>query len=163
MDLTEILSIAGKPGLYKRVSQTKTGMIVESLTEGKRFPVFAHERVSSLKEISIFTTSEDMPLRDVFKKIYAHQDGQKAIDHKSSPGELQSFFGDAVPEYDREQVYASDIKKIIMWYNLLHDKDMLEFTGEEEEEDAKEEDIKEDKKEDKKENTKGNTGNDAGN
>ena len=132
MDLTEIMSISGKPGLYKMISQTKNGMLVESMLDQKRFPVFAHEKISSLEEISIFTETEDLPLKDIFKKINDLLEGGKALSHKSSPEELKEFFDDVVPDYDKERVYVSDIKKVIQWYNLLHDKDMLDFTEDEE-------------------------------
>ncbi len=132
MDLTEILSISGKPGLHKMISQTKGGMLVESMSDQKRFPVFAHEKVSSLEEISIFTETDDIPLKDVFKKINEMMEGDKALSHKSSSDELKDFFDDVVPDYDTERVYVSDIKKVIQWYNVLHEMEMLDFTEEEE-------------------------------
>ncbi|RLD78753.1 MAG: hypothetical protein DRJ15_10900 [Bacteroidetes bacterium] len=132
MDLTEILSISGKPGLHKMISQTKGGMLVESMSDQKRFPVFAHEKVSSLEEISIFTETDDIPLKDVFKKINEMMEGDKALSHKSSSDELKDFFDDVVPDYDKERVYVSDIKKVIQWYNVLHEMEMLDFTEEEE-------------------------------
>jgi len=134
MDLTEILSIAGKPGLYKMISHTKTGMLVQSMDGEKRFPVFAHEKISSLEEISIFTEDDDVPLKDVLKKIHEMLEGEKALSHKSSSDELKDFFDDAIPDYDKERVYVSDIKKVIQWYNILHEKELLDFTEEEEEE-----------------------------
>ncbi len=132
MDLTEILSISGKPGLYKMISHTKSGMLVESMNDQKRFPVFAHEKISSLEEISIFTETDDLPLKEVFKKIHDLLEGEKALSHKSPANELKEFFDDAVPDYDKERVYVSDIKKVIQWYNVLHEKDMLDFSEEEE-------------------------------
>ena len=146
MDLTEILSISGKPGLYKMLSHTKTGMLVESLADKKRFPVFAHEKVSSLEEISIFTEDDDVPLKDVFKKIHEMLEGDKALSHKSSGDELKDFFDDVLPDYDKERVYVSDIKKVIQWYNVLHEMDMLDFT---EEEESKEEGTAEDENKEK--------------
>ncbi|MDT8394136.1 MAG: DUF5606 domain-containing protein [Bacteroidales bacterium] len=134
MDLTEIMSISGKPGLYRMITHTKTGMLVESMDDQKRFPVFTHEKVSSLEEISIFTETDDIPLKEVFKKIYDLLKGEKAISHKSSGEELKDFFDDVIPDYDKERVYVSDIKKVIQWYNILHEKDMLDFTEEEEKE-----------------------------
>ena len=136
MDLSKILSISGKPGLYKMVGQTKNGAIVESLADKKRFPAFASERISSLEEISLFTNDEDMIMKDVLKAINEKQNGEKAIDHKSDSKSLKEFFKAAIPDYDQERVYISDIKKILNWYNLLHEYNMLDFT---EEEDVKEE------------------------
>ena len=148
MDLTEILSISGKPGLYKMMSHTKTGMLVESMADKKRFPVFAHEKVSSLEEISIFTENDDVPLKDVFKKIHEMLEGGKALSHKSSGEELKDFFDDVLPDYDKERVYVSDIKKVIQWYNVLHEMELLDFTEEEEsKEDGAEESTEETKEE----------------
>ena len=131
MDLTKILAISGKPGLYMMLSQTKTGFIVESLSDGKRFPVFAHERVSSLQEISIFTTGdEDIQLREVFKKMFEKTEGRPGPDAKASQDEVKKFFGEMIPDYDSEKVYISDMKKAIAWYNTLLEKQMLDFTEE---------------------------------
>ena len=134
MDLTKIMAISGKPGLFKMLSQTKSGFVVESLTDGKRFPVFAHERVSSLEEISIFTTVEDdLPLKDVFKKFNEKLEGKPGPDPKASEGEVKKLFEETIPDYDADKVYISDMKKAIAWYNLLLEKGMLDFTEEEEE------------------------------
>ena len=140
MDLSKILAISGKPGLFKMLSQTKTGFIVESLLDGKRFPVFAHERVSSLEEISIFSTlEEDIPLKDILKMIFTRTEGKAAPDPKSTQEEQKAFFVEAVPDHDQERVHASDIRKVLGWYNLLLEKGMLTF---EEEEKAPEEEKK---------------------
>ncbi|MCX6233168.1 MAG: DUF5606 domain-containing protein [Bacteroidetes bacterium] len=149
MDLSKIMAISGKPGLYKSIANTKNGIIVESIIDGKRFTAFAHERVSSLEEISVFTTGEDLSLKDVLKRIFDKQQGQKAIDIKADTKALLSFFEEVVPEYDKERVYTSDIKKVINWYNLLQGKNMLDFT----EEEKKEETTKEEGTEEKKEET----------
>jgi len=133
MDLSKILAISGKPGLYKMLTEIKNGFIVESLSDGSRFPVFTHERVSSLQEISVFTTGdEDLPLKDVLRKIHEKMEGKTGPDPKSSPEKLKTFFKEAVPEYDPERVYVSDMKKVVSWYNLLLDKQMLDFTEENE-------------------------------
>lgn len=133
MDYSKILSVSGKPGLYEMISQTKNGFIVESLIDKKRFPVFAHERISTLEEISIFTTEEeDLPLKDVFKMIFEKQNGEKAIDPKSDAVAIKEFFLSTIPTYDSERVYVSDMKKVLSWYNLLLEKDLLVFEEEEE-------------------------------
>jgi len=140
MELSKILAISGKPGLYKMLSQTKAGFIVESFTDGKRFPVFAHERVSSLEEISIFTTGEeDLPLKEIFKKIHDKLEGKAAPETGSDSKALKDFFMEAIPEYDPERVYVSDMKKTLTWYNLLLEKDMLDFSEEDAEEEKPEE------------------------
>ena len=109
--------------------------------------VASTQKISSLEEISIFTETEDIPLKEVFKKIHDLLEGEKALSHKSTPEELKDFFDDAVPDYDKERVYVSDIKKVIQWYNILHEKEMLDFT--EEEEASGEGDGKDDEKNEK--------------
>lgn len=126
MDLKEILSITGKPGLYKLIAQSRTGVIVESLLDGKRFPVMASHNVSALADIAIYTYGEEVPLAEIFKTIFKKEDGGQAISHKSSAAELQSYFSEIVPEFDEERVYASDIKKVFSWYNLLQSKGLVD-------------------------------------
>ena len=135
MDFSKILSISGKPGLHKMVGESKNGLIVESLTDGKKFPAFSHERISSLKEISIYTETGDISLKEVLKKMKEIQDG-KPVDNpkKTNSSDLKVLFGQFVPDYDKDVVYVSDIKKVFTWYNLLLEKDMLDFTDEEENE-----------------------------
>jgi len=135
MDFSKILSISGKPGLHKMVGESKNGLIVESLTDGKKFPAFSHERISSLKEISIYTETGDISLKEVLKKMKEIQDG-KPVDNpkKTNSSDLKVLFGQFVPDYDKDAVYVSDIKKVFTWYNLLLEKDMLDFTDEEENE-----------------------------
>jgi hypothetical protein len=131
MDLSKILAISGKPGLYKMLSQTKSGFIVESLIDGKRFPVFAHERVSSLHEISIFTTKEeDLQLKEVFRKFFDKTTGNPIPEQVSDSQSIKKFFLETIPEYDPERVYVSDMKKAISWFNLLVDRGMMEFNEE---------------------------------
>lgn len=144
MDLSKILSIAGKPGLFKMVGESKNGIVVESLTDGKRIPAFSHERISSLKEISIYTEGEDMPLADILKNLYEKQDAKPVVSPKKlSSNDLKSLFAEVVPDYDQDAVYTSDMKKVFTWYNQLLEKDMLDFTEEDVVEDAEivEEDI----------------------
>ena len=134
MDLSKILAISGKPGLYKTLSQSKNGFIVESLQDGKRFTAFTHERISTLEEISIFTETDDIPLKKVLKTIFEKQNGQSAILHQADPKELKSFFEQVVPDYDKERVYVSDMKKVVSWYNILLESKLLDFTEEEKDE-----------------------------
>jgi len=138
------MSISGKSGLFKIIAQAKNGTIVESLLDEKRFPVFAHEKVSSLEEISVFTTDEDLPLKQVFKNIFLKESGGRAIDSKSETEDLKGYFLAVLPDYDRERVYISDIRKILSWYNLLVDKGLLEIKEEptEAEDEAKGEETK---------------------
>lgn len=131
MELSKILSISGKPGLYKMMTQTKNGLVVESMIDGKKFTAFSHERISTLEEISIYTETEDRPFKEVLKAIFDMQEGKAAIPHKSSNQELKDFFEKAIPDYDKENVYISDIKKVINWYNILQKQNLLEFEEEE--------------------------------
>ncbi len=128
MDLTKIVSISGKSGLFKVVSQGKSAMIVESLTDQKRFPAFGHEKMSSLEEISVFTTAEDRPLKEILKSIHEKLEGKAAPDSKSDNKILLKFFEEVVPDFDHERVYVSDIRKMISWYNMLLAFDLLDFT-----------------------------------
>lgn len=133
MDLSKILSISGKPGLYLMVGEAKNNLIVESLLDGKKIPSFAHDRVSTLKEISIYTDTEDVALEEVLKSINNYTEGKPIENPKKSSGDvLKSTFAEILPNYDRDTVYVSDIKKIFSWYNLLLEKGMLDFTEEEE-------------------------------
>ncbi len=125
MDLSKVLTISGKNGLFQIVSQSKNSVIVESLTDGKKIPVFATERSSSLQDISVFTHGEDMPLKDILLKIFEKEEGKPSLDPKSNSEELRAYFETIVPEYDKDRVYNSDIKKIFSWYNLLVEKEMI--------------------------------------
>ena len=140
MDLSKILSISGKPGLYKMVGEAKNNIVVESLNDGKRGPAFPHERISSLQEISIYTETEDASLEGVLKNLYELQEGKPVTNPKKAPSqELKELFEKALPDYDKEAVYISDIKKVFGWYNMLLEKDLLDFSEEEENAETKEE------------------------
>ena len=130
MDLSKILAITGKPGLYLVISQTKSGALVESIIDKKRIPVFATEKLSSLNDISIFTTDEDLPLKTVLKAIYDKENGGKCIDHKSDNNALKKYMEEVVPNFDKDRVYVSDIKKLFSWYNLLQQENLLDFSEE---------------------------------
>lgn len=125
MDLSNILTISGKSGLYKVVSQTKNGLVVESLADGKKIPVFLSDRSSALEDISMFTITEDVPLKEIFLKIFEKEEGKPCIDPKENAGKLKAYFETILPDYDQERVYISDIKKVFAWYNLLLEKDMI--------------------------------------
>lgn len=128
--LKEILSIAGKPGLQKLISNTSNAIIVESLIDGKRFLAYSNAKIISLEDISIYTEIEDMPLKELFKRIYTKEEGKTAINHKESNEKIVAYFNEVLPEYDKDRVYTSDMKKIIQWYNLLIEKNLLNFTEE---------------------------------
>ncbi|MDY6300555.1 MAG: DUF5606 domain-containing protein [Bacteroidales bacterium] len=147
--LRKILSISGRPGLYQLVSYGKNMLLVEGLNDKKRFPVHSRERVMSLGDISIFTTSEDVPLSQVFENIGKKFDN-KALDAKAiaTPDQLHEFIGSVLENWDEDRVHNSDIKKIISWYNILVGAGITEFTAKEEEENATEEAPAEDEKKD---------------
>lgn len=121
MSLKGIISISGMPGLYKVLAQSKSGFIVESLTDKKRIPVAATQRISMLDDISVFTTADDIPLRTVLMTMKDFAETNTIADPKLDPSKLKDFFLKIVPEFDSERVYASDIKKMINWFFLVKD------------------------------------------
>jgi len=138
--LKKILSISGRPGLYQLVSYGKNMLLVEGLADKHRFPVHSRERVMSLGDISIYTTSEDIPLRQVLENTVKKFDSQ-AIDTKaySTPDQLHEFMSSVLENWDQERVHNSDIKKIISWYNVLVAAGITDFTSEQTEEQASDE------------------------
>ena len=120
MDLTGIIAISGRPGLYKVIAQGKNNIIVESLIDNKRFPAYASDRISALDDISIYTYDDDAPLRELLSAIYKKEDGKECPSHKESLTVLQNYLLEILPNYDQERVYPSDVKKMFQWYNLLH-------------------------------------------
>lgn len=137
MNLTGIIAISGKPGLYKVLAQGKNNIIVESLEDKKRVPAYASDRISALDDISIYTYDEDKPLREIFTSIYEKESGKETISHKEDQSKLKAYLIEVLPNFDQERVYASDIKKIFQWYNLLHKAGAL-ILDEEVKEDAAE-------------------------
>ncbi len=138
MKLQDILAISGQPGLYKFIAQSKTGVIVESLSDGRRINAASSAKVSSMAEIAIYTESDDMPLSKVFEAMTSHLEGKEAISHKSSANELKSLFEAVIPDYDKDRVHVSDIKKVVSWYNTLTQAGITDFSIEEEEEETEE-------------------------
>ena len=131
MSLDKILSISGKPGLHQIVTQTRTGAVVESLIDKKRITVGAHSNISILSEIAINTLSEEVPLREVLKKIKEKEKGQPtSISHKDGKDTLEEFFFEILPDYDEDRVYPSVIKKVVQWYNLLQKNNLLDALDE---------------------------------
>ncbi len=130
MDLSGIISIAGMSGLYKVIAQTKNGLIVESMIDKKRVQAFSTHKISALEDVSIYSTGDDVPLKDVFQKIYDKEKGGPAVDHKTADTELKKYFKGVFAEYDEERVYVSDIKKVLNWYNTLQKDGSLEKKAE---------------------------------
>ena len=133
--LKTILSISGKSGLYKLVSQGKNMLIVESLTDKKRMPAYGTDKMISLGDIAMYTDEDDVPLQEVFLSIKKKENGQPiALDIKTAtPDELRQYMGEVLPNFDRDRVHLSDIKKLIAWYNLLVANNLTEFEPAEEE------------------------------
>lgn len=137
MGLDKILSVAGKPGLYKLITQTRTGFVAESLLDGKRISVSLRSSVSVLSEIAIYTLEEEVPLREVFLKIQTKEDGAKtSVSHKDEKIKLEEYFFEVLPNYDEDRVYVSDIKKVIQWYNILTHNGITDFSDAKEEKEA---------------------------
>ena len=123
MDLSGILSIAGHGGLFKMVSQMKGGLIVESLTDGKRMPAYSTQKILALSDISIYTDAEDVPLKQLFDSIIDKTGGKAAIDTKTASIEsMRDYLESVLPNFDRVRVYSSDVKRLFQWYNLLSEK-----------------------------------------
>ena len=131
MELDKILAISKKPGLYKLITQSRGGFIVESLLDQKRISVSISSNVSLLSEIAIYTLNEELPLKEVFSKIFDKEKGaETSTSPKSSKDDLEAYFFSVLPDYDEDRVYPSDIKKILNWYNLLNNHQLLDFTAE---------------------------------
>lgn len=131
--IRKIVSIAGKPGLYKLVSQGRNMLIVEALATGRRTPAYAHDKVISLADVAIYTTEDDMPLGEVLDKVKAATEG-KAVDVKAyNDADLRAYFGTILPNFDQDRVYTTDIRKLFSWYNILISAGITDFLPEKEE------------------------------
>ncbi|MGQ8338535.1 DUF5606 family protein [Sunxiuqinia sp. A32] len=124
--LKGILAISGQPGLFKLVAEAKNSIIVESLLTGKRIPAYSTAKISSLEDIAIYTDTAEVPLKDVLKSI-ADKEENGAVAKIPSGNDLKNYFEAILPEYDKERVYTSDMKKILQWYNILHQNELLNF------------------------------------
>lgn len=150
--LKTILSISGRPGLFKLVSRGKNMLIVESLLDKKKVPAYARDKVISLGDIAIYTDDKEVPLHEVLTNIQKKENGEKAsIDPTSKPDELRDYFAEVLPNFDRDRVYPSDIKKILSWYNILLSAGITDFTPKEEEGEKTEEPSSEETKPEKSE------------
>jgi hypothetical protein len=140
MGLDKILSVAGKPGLYELITQTRSGFVAASLIAGKKISVGLKSNVSVLSEIAIYTLDEELPLRAVFLKMQVKEKGGKtSVNHKEDKIKLEEYFFEVLPNYDEDRVYPSDIKKIIKWYNILLDKGLTDFSENKKDLDSEEE------------------------
>ncbi|HON53852.1 MAG TPA: DUF5606 domain-containing protein [Bacteroidales bacterium] len=126
--LKDILAISGYPGLYKLVAQNQKSIIVESLETKKRIPVYQTTKVSALEDIAIYTTDEEVPLVSIFEKIYTIENkGMCSVQKNASNNDIKEYFEDVLPDYDKDRVYISDMKKVLNWYAILHAQNMLQF------------------------------------
>ncbi len=151
--LKDILAISGYSGLYKYLKKSRNGIIVENLETGKRMNADPTARINSLEDISIYTESGDMELKDVFRVIRDYENGEKSLNPKKVKGsELKEYFAEVIPGYDEERVYTSDIKKVLTWYNSLQALDMLNFEESEEEEQEQEKTDSQEKSDEEKDN-----------
>ncbi len=135
MNLKGIISISGKPGLYKVAAQGRNNIIVQALGEERKFPIFSTDKVSALEDISIYTYEEDVPLLDVYKKLAKFEDYKPSINHKEKGLKLREKIEAFLPDYDEDRVYDADLKKLFQWYNILIKENViLKSDGSEEEE-----------------------------
>ncbi len=134
MDLSGIISVAGMGGLYKVIAQTKSGLLVESISDGKRLPVYSTSKVSALEDISIYGLADDIPLKTVFRSIRDSKSGTAIPSAKDSNNQIKDAFISFVPEFDQDRVYASDMKKVFVWYSILLEKGLLIDAAENKEE-----------------------------
>jgi hypothetical protein len=130
--LKEILSVSGKPGLFKLVSQGKNMLIIESLIDGKRIPAYTKDKVVSLGDIAMYTETEEVPLGQVLENIKTKENGAAcSIDPKADNDKLRKYMSEILPDYDRDRVYPSDMRKLFSWYNILITAQLTDFLAEE--------------------------------
>jgi len=130
MNLEGIISISGMPGLYKVVGQMKNGVIAESLNDKKRSPIYSHQQISTLEDISMFTTGDNKPVSDIMKSIFEKEKGGACLDHKADEKQIVSYFESVLPDYDKERVHVSNMRKLFSWYNALQATGNLKVKGE---------------------------------
>ena len=121
MDLSGIISIGGMPGLYKVVAQSKNGVIVESLSDKKRFPAFSTSKISALEDISMYTNGDNKSLGEIMQSIFEKEGGKKCLDHKAEEKEIVNYFSVILPDYDKDRVFVSNMRKLFQWYNVLQE------------------------------------------
>ena len=142
MDLSKIISISGKPGLYTLIKQSRAGFIVESVETGKKTSVSSSNNVSLLSNVAMYTADTEVPLEEVFYKIAEKENIGLAISHKESGAKLHSYFAEVLPDYDKDRVYDSDLKKLFQWYNILQKGGLIDLDRPKVEEEQPVEDAK---------------------
>jgi len=156
MKISDVLAISGKPGLFKILASSTKNLVVESMIDGKRSSVPGTIRVSSLSDITMYTLKEDVPLKDIIHSMHEKTEGKAAISHNSSPQEVKDFCDSVISDLDHDRVYASDLRKLVQWYNLLVAQKALPFEPEDKDEDKdeKQSDDSKDSKDSKNSSTK---------
>jgi hypothetical protein len=139
MNLKDILAISGYPGLFRFISQGRNGIIVEGLTDNKRMNASSNLRISALDDIAIFTDDKEVPLKEIFRKIFQKENGGQALNAKADNNAIKAYFTEILPDYDREKVYVSDMKKVITWYNILQGINIIDLEEDVENEEPKSE------------------------
>ena len=147
MELKDILTISGHPDLYKLVAQARNGIIVESLVNKKRMQAFASMRISNLQDIIIYTEDSEISFEDLLSIMFEKAEGKVTIDHKSKSEELKAYFTEILPDYNKQKVHISDMKKIVKWYNIIIQEELFDFSKKEEETEEKDETQNEEKDE----------------
>ena len=146
IDLNGFISITGQPGLFKIIAQSKNGIIVEGLNDKKRSNIYASTKVSTLSDISMFTTGEDKPIAEIMTTIFAKEKGGPAIDNKSDDKAIEAYFAEILPEYDKDRVYVSNMRKLLNWYNNLQSTGNLKEEEEKKDSENKAKSLKSDEK-----------------
>jgi hypothetical protein len=131
IDLSKIISISGESGLFRVLSQTKTGMIVEDVATKAKKPAFSTQKISSLEDISMFTNTDDKPLSEIMHNIFTKENGAACISHKEDDKKIEAYFGEVLNDYDKDRVYVSNMKKLFQWYNILQGSGSLVVKAEE--------------------------------
>ena len=137
MKISDVLAISGKPGLFKILASSPKNLVVESMIDGKRSSIPGSLRVSSLSDITMYTTNEDVPLREILKSMFDKNKGKPALSHNAAPQEVKDFIDSVVDNLDHGRVYASDLRKLVQWYDLLISQKALPFEVEEEKKEDK--------------------------
>lgn len=146
IDLKGFISISGQPGLYKIVAQSKNGIIVEGLSDKKRLNIYASTKVSTLSDISMFTTGEDKPIEEIMTSIFEKEKGGAAVDNKADDKAIEAYFAAVLPDYDKDRVYVSNMRKLFAWYNALQSTGNLKEKEEAKEGEEKAISLKSDEK-----------------
>jgi hypothetical protein len=137
MKLKDIMAISGQAGLFRFIAQGRNGVIVEGLTDKKRMNATATSRISALEDIAVYTEEKEVPLAEVFRTIFTKENGGPVKLAKNSDDQVKKYFAEILPDYDRDRVYVSDMKKVINWYNLLQEQNLVDMEIEDEKEKEK--------------------------